>query len=72
MNAVITKKKPTTIREIAKLADVSYQTVSLVINGKPGVSEKTRKRILRLMQELDYHPIAPPRCSPLTVPTPWN
>jgi DNA-binding LacI/PurR family transcriptional regulator len=56
VNAVITKKKPTTIREIARLADVSYQTVSLVINGKPGVSEKTRKRILRLMQELDYHP----------------
>ena len=51
-----TRKKPTTIRDIAKLADVSYQTVSLVINGKPGVSEKTRKRILRLMDDLDYRP----------------
>jgi DNA-binding LacI/PurR family transcriptional regulator len=50
------KKKHTTIRDIAKLADVSYQTVSLVINGKPGVSEKTRKRILRLMDEMDYRP----------------
>lgn len=50
------RKKHTTIRDIAKLADVSYQTVSLVINGKPGVSEKTRKRILRLMDELDYRP----------------
>lgn len=51
-----TKKKNPTIRDIAKLADVSYQTVSLVMNGKPGVSEKTRKKILRLMDEMDYHP----------------
>jgi LacI family transcriptional regulator len=50
------KKKNITIRDIAKLANVSYQTVSLVINEKPGVSEKTRKRILRLMDELDYRP----------------
>jgi LacI family transcriptional regulator len=50
------KKKPPTIRDIAKLANVSYQTVSLVINDKPGVSEKTRKRIMRLMEELDYRP----------------
>ena len=51
-----TRKKNTTIRDIARLADVSYQTVSLVINDKPGVSEKTRKKILRLMEELDYRP----------------
>lgn len=50
------KRKNLTIRDIAKLADVSYQTVSLVINGKTGVSDKTRKRILRLMEELEYQP----------------
>jgi LacI family transcriptional regulator len=50
------KKKNITIRDIAKLANVSYQTVSLVMNNKPGVSEKTRKRILRLMAEQDYRP----------------
>jgi LacI family transcriptional regulator len=50
------RKKPTTIRDIAKLADVSYQTVSLVINQKPGVSDATRKRIVKLMEELDFHP----------------
>ncbi|QPC82016.1 LacI family DNA-binding transcriptional regulator [Phototrophicus methaneseepsis] len=50
------KKKTVTIRDVAKLANVSYQTVSLVINNKPGVSVKTRKRILRLMDELDYRP----------------
>ncbi len=49
-------KKPPTIRDIAKLAGVSYQTVSLVINEKPGVSERTRKKILRLMEELDFRP----------------
>ena len=54
--SMTTKKKTTTIRDIARRADVSYQTVSLVINNKPGVSEKTRKRILRLMDELDYRP----------------
>jgi DNA-binding LacI/PurR family transcriptional regulator len=50
------KKKTPTIRDIAKLANVSYQTISLVINDKPGVSDKTRKRILRLMEDLDYRP----------------
>lgn len=50
------KKKPVTIRDVAKIANVSYQTVSLVINNKPGVSTKTRKRIMRLMEELDYRP----------------
>jgi DNA-binding LacI/PurR family transcriptional regulator len=50
------KKKNLTIRDIAKLADVSYQTVSNVINNKTGVSDKTRKRILRLMEEQDYRP----------------
>lgn len=49
-------KKQPTIRDIAKLAGVSYQTVSLVINEKAGVSEKTRRQILRLMEELDYRP----------------
>ncbi|MBN1965018.1 MAG: LacI family DNA-binding transcriptional regulator [Anaerolineae bacterium] len=35
---------------------MSYQTVSLVINDKPGVSEKTRRRVLRLIKEMDYRP----------------
>lgn len=49
-------KKHPTIRDIAKLAGVSYQTVSLVINEKPGVSDKTRREILRLMDENGYRP----------------
>lgn len=51
-----TRRKQPTIRDVARLADVSYQTVSLVINGKPGVSEKTRARIMQLMEDMDFHP----------------
>jgi LacI family transcriptional regulator len=51
-----TKKKATTIRDIAKLANVSYQTVSLVMNGKPGVSDVTRKRVMQLMEDMEYRP----------------
>jgi DNA-binding LacI/PurR family transcriptional regulator len=50
------RKKQPTIREIAKLANVSYQTVSLVINNKPGVSDETRRRLQHLMQEMDFRP----------------
>ena len=46
----------TTIKEIAKLCDVSVATVSNIINDKPNVSEKTRQRILKVMEELDYTP----------------
>ena len=36
-----------TIYDIAKEAGVSASTVSRVMNGKPGIGEKTRKRILK-------------------------
>lgn len=45
-----------TIREIAKLANVSPSTVSIVLNNKEGVSDKTRKRILDLLNEYGYIP----------------
>lgn len=47
-----------TIKDLAELAGVSKGTVSRVINGGPGVGEETRKRILRLIEELDYQPNA--------------
>ncbi len=52
----MTSKKAITIRDIARHANVSYQTVSLVINNRPGVSERTRRRIQRLMDEMGYRP----------------
>ena len=42
------------IREVAALAGVSISAVSLVINGKPGVSAAKRARVLRTVQELGY------------------
>ncbi|MHC1772332.1 MAG: LacI family DNA-binding transcriptional regulator [Flexilinea sp.] len=45
-----------TIREIAKLANVSIATVSKVLNGKSGVSSKTHDLILSIAKDLDYRP----------------
>ena len=44
-----------TIREIATLAGVSPAAVSLVINGKKGVSEETRRRVTEIIVENGYH-----------------
>lgn len=48
--------KRITIHDVARIADVSYQTVSRVINHSPNVSEKTRQSVLRVMKELNYQP----------------
>lgn len=42
--------------DVAKLANVSIQTVSAVINDKPGITEQTRSRVRDAIAELDYHP----------------
>ena len=44
------------IYEIAELANVSIATVSRVINDSPLVSEKTKRRVRRVMEENDYTP----------------
>ena len=50
------KIRRVTIRDVAKASGVSYQTVSRVINNSPDVSEKTRKRVLRVVEKLNYQP----------------
>jgi LacI family transcriptional regulator len=45
-----------TLRDVAKHAHVSYQTVSRVINNHPYVAEKTRQRVRDSIDELSYHP----------------
>jgi LacI family transcriptional regulator len=47
--------KPT-IKDIAKAAKASITAVSLALNNRPGVSDKTRERIARIAKRLDYHP----------------
>lgn len=42
------------IKDIAKRADVSEATVSLVLNQKPGVSAPTRERVLKIARDMDY------------------
>ena len=43
-----------TIKDIAIKLNVSPATVSLALNGRPGVNEKTRENILALARELNY------------------
>jgi len=45
-----------TIKDIAKELGVSYSSVSRALNGKKGVSEKTRKDIQRVANDIDYQP----------------
>lgn len=47
-----------TIHDVAKQANVSLSTVSYAINGTRPISEKTRKRIFQVMNELGYRPHA--------------
>jgi LacI family transcriptional regulator len=47
-----------TIRDVAAAAGVSYQTVSRVINDKPDVADKTRRRVQQVIEELGYQPSA--------------
>lgn len=42
--------------DVARLAGVSTQTVSRVANGRPGVVEETRSRVVSAMAELGYRP----------------
>lgn len=42
------------IKDIAKKAGVSATAVSFALNGKEGISEKTRQKILRIVEEEGY------------------
>ena len=45
---------PIRAKDIAEQLGVSTATISLVLNGKPGISEKTRQKVLRGIEELGY------------------
>jgi LacI family transcriptional regulator len=43
-----------TVRDVAERAQVSAATVSLVLNGKGGISRETRQRVLTAAADLNY------------------
>jgi DNA-binding LacI/PurR family transcriptional regulator len=51
----------TTIARVAEKAGVGVGTVSRVLNGSSSVSENTRRRVLRVIDELGYEPNAAAR-----------
>lgn len=50
-----------TIRDVARYANVSVGTVSNVLNGSSLVKEETRQRVLDAIRALDFHPKAAAR-----------
>ncbi|MCD0443164.1 LacI family DNA-binding transcriptional regulator [Glycomyces sp. A-F 0318] len=44
------------IRQVARLAGVSHMTVSRVLNNYPHIKDTTRRRVLEVIEELDYRP----------------
>lgn len=45
-----------TMKDIADLCGVSRQTVHAALNGKPGVSDDTKARILEVVKQQNYRP----------------
>jgi len=67
-------KRPTIV-DVARGAGVSIAVVSYALNGRPGVSEETRARVLRVAEEYGWRPNvaarsmrAGPKCVGLVLP----
>lgn len=52
------EKQTITIYDVAREASVSMATVSRVVNGNPNVKPATRKKVLEVIERLDYRPNA--------------
>ena len=50
------RARTASIRDVARAADVSYQTVSRVLNGHPSIRPATKQRVLDAMADLRYRP----------------
>jgi LacI family transcriptional regulator len=57
-----------TIEDVAKVAGVSRQTVSRVLNNSPNVKPETRTRVLQTIKKLDYYPDAVARNMSRSIP----
>jgi DNA-binding LacI/PurR family transcriptional regulator len=52
----VERVRPPSITDVAKLANVSYQTVSRVLNGHPHVRPATRAAVIGAIEQLGYRP----------------
>lgn len=50
------RKRYTTIKDIAKVLDISIATVSRALGDKHDVSQETRRKVLEMAGELNYRP----------------
>lgn len=50
------EKKPTTIKEIARVLNVSVSTVSRALHNHPSIGLRTRTQVQKLAAELNYEP----------------
>jgi DNA-binding LacI/PurR family transcriptional regulator len=55
MNDTTPGGKPN-IRQVAAVAGVSHMTVSRVLNDHPNIKESTRKKVLEVIEQLNYRP----------------
>lgn len=56
MTTQLPKDRAPSIRDVARLAGVSHQTVSRVLNNHPSIRETTKARVTAVMEELQYRP----------------
>jgi DNA-binding LacI/PurR family transcriptional regulator len=50
------RRRPAVMSDVGRLAGVSHQTVSRVVNGSPHVRAETRQKVIAAMRELGYRP----------------
>ena len=50
------KVRAPNIRDVARLAGVSYQTVSRVLNEHPSIRDTTKQRVLDVIRDIGYRP----------------
>lgn len=50
------RQRPPSIKDVAKRAGVSIAAASYALNGREGVAEKTRQRIMQAVEDLNYQP----------------
>ena len=48
------RRRGATMQDVADLLNLSKQTVSAVINEKPGITEETRARVLAAIEQVNY------------------